>query len=166
MGPEGRLSALVRGALKGLYPFLCEDMDSEKAYIMGLLHDIGRFEGVRGMHHTIAGYDLMMQKGYPGDATVTVCHSKTKDLREITQTADVLIVAIGKPKFINNSHLKSGAVVIDVGINRNDEGKLCGDCDYKNIVDLCEYVSPVPGGVGQTTVMALLENVISIMENK
>ena len=93
------------------------------------------------------------------NATVTVCHSKTKNLKDITSTADVLIVAIGKPNFINNSHLKIGAIVIDVGINRVN-GKLCGDVDTNSIALKASIATPVPGGVGPMTIACLLENTI------
>lgn len=98
------------------------------------------------------------------NATVTICHSKTKDLKEITRTADVLIVAIGKPKFINNSHLKPGAVVIDVGINRDENGKLCGDVDFDSISLKASYATPVPGGVGPMTIACLLKNTLKSYE--
>ena len=99
------------------------------------------------------------------NATVTICHSKTEDLKEVTRTADVLIVAIGKPKFINNSHLKPGAVVIDVGINKDENGKLCGDVDFDSISLKASYATPVPGGVGPMTIACLLKNTLKCYEN-
>ena len=93
------------------------------------------------------------------DATVTVCHSKTSNLKEITRTADVLVVALGKSKFITADYVKDGAVVVDVGINRHD-GKLCGDVDFEAVKDKCSYITPVPGGVGVMTVASLLANVV------
>lgn len=94
-------------------------------------------------------------------ATVTVCNSKTKDLSIYTQHADVIIVAAGKEKVLYRGLIgQTRPVVIDVGINRNAEGKLCGDCDYQNLLDICEYVSPVPGGVGLLTRLALMENTV------
>lgn len=92
------------------------------------------------------------------NATVTICHSKTKDLADITSKADILVVAIGKAKAITCDMIKDGAVVIDVGINRID-GKLCGDVDYDNVLDKVSYITPVPGGVGQMTVAELGKNV-------
>lgn len=92
------------------------------------------------------------------NATVTICHSGTKNLYEITQRADILVVAVGKPYFITAPMIKKGAVVIDVGINRIN-GKLCGDVDFPNVEKHCEYITPVPGGVGQLTVATLGENV-------
>ncbi len=94
------------------------------------------------------------------NATVTVCHSKTKNLTEHTKRADVLIAAIGKPKFITQDMVKKGAIVIDVGINRTEEGKLVGDVDFENVEKIASYITPVPGGVGPMTVAMLMNNVI------
>ncbi len=94
------------------------------------------------------------------NATVTVCHSKTKNLTEHTKRADILIAAIGKPKFITQDMVKKGAVVIDVGINRTEEGKLVGDVDFENVEKVASYITPVPGGVGPMTVAMLMNNVI------
>lgn len=94
------------------------------------------------------------------DGTVTICHSKTKNLKEVCKRADVLICAIGKPKFFNKDYIKDGAVVIDVGINRDENGKLCGDVDFDDVKDIVSAITPVPGGVGQTTVSSLMSNVV------
>ena len=94
------------------------------------------------------------------DATVTICHSKTKNLKEHTQNADIVIVAIGKPKFITEDMIKEGAVIIDVGINRDENGKLIGDVDFENVEKKASYITPVPGGVGPMTVAMLMNNVI------
>ena len=98
----------------------------------------------------------MLQK----NATVTVCHSKTRNLEEFTRKADILIVAIGKQKFITENMVKEGVVVIDIGINRNEEGKLVGDVDFNNVSKKASYITPVPGGVGPMTVAMLMENVV------
>ena len=98
----------------------------------------------------------MLQK----NATVTVCHSKTRKLEEFTKKADILIVAIGKQKFITENMVKEGVVVIDIGINRNEEGKLVGDVDFDNVSKKASYITPVPGGVGPMTVAMLMENVV------
>lgn len=96
------------------------------------------------------------------NATVTICHSKTKDLSEHTKMADIIVVAAGKRNILTADMIGNNKpIIIDVGINRNEEGKLCGDCDYKNLVDLCEYISPVPGGVGLLTRLTLLENTLN-----
>ena len=94
------------------------------------------------------------------NATVTVCHSKTTDLKQHTQNADIVIAAIGKSKFITADMIKPGAVVIDVGINRGEDGKLTGDVDFENVKDKASYITPVPGGVGPMTIAMLMNNVI------
>ena len=94
------------------------------------------------------------------NATVTVCHSKTKDLYKHTSNADILISAVGKPKFITWGLVKKGAVVIDVGINRDENGKLCGDVDAENVEDKATMLTPVPGGVGPMTVAMLMKNTL------
>ena len=94
------------------------------------------------------------------NATVTVCHSKTKDLKQHTQNADVVIAAIGKSKFIKEDMVKPGVVAIDVGINRDDEGNITGDIDFDNVYKKASYITPVPGGVGPMTIAMLMNNVI------
>ena len=97
-------------------------------------------------------------------ATVTVCHSRTQNLKEFTKQADILISAIGKAKFVTEDMVKDGAVVIDVGINRNDEGKLVGDVDYENVEPKTSYITPVPGGVGPMTIAMLMNNVVKAVK--
>ena len=92
------------------------------------------------------------------DATVTVCHSKTQNLKEVCAAADILVVAIGKAKFVTADMVKEGAVVIDVGMDRDENGKLCGDVDFENVKDKASYITPVPGGVGPMTITMLLYN--------
>ena len=94
------------------------------------------------------------------NATVTICHSKTTDIPSITKMADILCVAIGKSKFVSADMVKDGAVIIDVGINRDDNGKLCGDVDFESVCDKCSYITPVPGGVGPMTVTMLMKNTV------
>lgn len=94
------------------------------------------------------------------NGTVTVCHSRTKDLKEITRRADILVVAIGKPKFIDESYIKGGAVVIDVGIHRDENNKLCGDVDFEKAAPHCSAITPVPGGVGPMTIAMLMSNCV------
>lgn len=89
------------------------------------------------------------------DATVTLCHSKTNNLKDITKNADVLVVAVGKAKLITSDMVKDGVVVVDVGINRLEDGSLCGDVDFDGVSSKCSYITPVPGGVGQMTVLEL-----------
>ncbi len=95
------------------------------------------------------------------NATVTVCHSKTVNLRDVTSRADILIVAIGRPKMITAGYVKEGAVVIDVGIHRNENNKLCGDVDFDDVAGKCSYITPVPGGVGPMTIAMLMHNCVS-----
>ena len=98
------------------------------------------------------------------DATVTVCHSKTKNLEEICKLADIVICAVGKEKFLKKEMVKPGAVVIDVGINRDKNGKLCGDADFENLEPICSKITPVPGGVGPMTVAMLVKNAAKAAE--
>lgn len=92
------------------------------------------------------------------DATVTVCHSKTENIKEICRDADILISAVGKAKFVTEDMVKEGAVVIDVGMNRDENGKLCGDVDFENVKEKTSYITPVPGGVGPMTITMLMRN--------
>ena len=94
------------------------------------------------------------------DATVTVCHSKTKNLKEVCASADILVVAIGRAKFVTEDMVKEGAVVIDVGMDRDENGRLCGDVDYDAVKEKASYITPVPGGVGPMTITMLLYNTV------
>lgn len=125
---------------------------------------------ITGKHCIIVGRSNIVGKPMAAlmlerNATVTVCHSKTKDLGEITRKADILIVAVGKPKFITWGMVKDGAVVIDVGINRDEDGKLCGDVDFKGVSDRASYLTPVPGGCGLMTVAMLMKNTLISAKN-
>ncbi len=120
---------------------------------------------IAGKHAVIVGRSnivgkpmgqLLLQR----DATVTYCHSKTQNLAEFTRQADILIVAIGKAKFITDEHVKQGAVVIDVGMNRDENGKLCGDVDFVKAKEMASAITPVPGGVGPMTITMLLKNTL------
>ena len=99
------------------------------------------------------------------NATVTICHSKTKDIAEVVKEADIVIAALGKPKFVTEDMIKDGAVVIDVGINRNEDGKLIGDVDFENVEKKASYITPVPGGVGPMTIAMLMNNVVKAAKN-
>jgi len=99
------------------------------------------------------------------NATVTICHSRTKNLQETAKRADILIVAIGKPKFITREFIKAGAVVIDVGIHRNENNKLCGDVDYEDVFDVVSAITPVPGGVGPMTIAMLMNNCVESVQH-
>jgi methylenetetrahydrofolate dehydrogenase (NADP+)/methenyltetrahydrofolate cyclohydrolase len=94
------------------------------------------------------------------NGTVTITHSRTRDLKEVTKRADILVVAIGKPKMITREYVKEGAVVIDVGIHRNENNKLCGDVDYEDVAPICSAITPVPGGVGPMTIAMLMHNCV------
>lgn len=99
------------------------------------------------------------------NATVTYCHSRTKELEKLTQSADIIIAAVGKAGFITKNHVKQGAVVIDVGINRNSEGKLCGDAAFDEVQEQAGYITPVPGGVGPMTITMLMYNTLKSARN-
>jgi methylenetetrahydrofolate dehydrogenase (NADP+)/methenyltetrahydrofolate cyclohydrolase len=109
---------------------------------------------------------LLMQKGRGGDATVTVAHSRSRGLEEITQEADILVAAIGRPEFVKAGHVRDGAVVIDVGINRKDDPtvekgyRLVGDVDFEQVAPKCSAITPVPGGVGPMTIAMLIANTL------
>ena len=96
------------------------------------------------------------------NATVTICHSHTKDLKEVCKRADILVVGIGKAEFIDMEYVKEGSIVIDVGTNKNGEGRLVGDVDFDSVKDIVEYITPVPGGVGPMTISCLLSNLLEI----
>lgn len=129
----------------------------------------------RGKHVVVIGRSnivgkpvasLLMQKGQPGDATVTVCHSHTADLPAVTRTADIIIAALGKPGFVTADMVKDGATVIDVGTTRVPDAsrksgfRLCGDVDFDNVAPKCSYITPVPGGVGPMTIVSLMLNTL------
>lgn len=95
------------------------------------------------------------------NATVTVCHSKTVNLKELTREADILVAAVGRAKFVTADMVKPGAVVIDVGMNRDENGKLCGDVDYAEVEPICSAITPVPGGVGPMTIAMLMQNTLT-----
>lgn len=128
-----------------------------------------------GMHCVVIGRSnivgtpmtvLMSRNAQPGNATVTICHSKTKNLAAITQTADIIIAAIGRPRYVTADMVKEGAIVIDVGINRIDDAtrksgsRLVGDVDYDNVAPKCSYITPVPKGVGPMTICGLMKNTL------
>ncbi|MBO7316267.1 MAG: bifunctional methylenetetrahydrofolate dehydrogenase/methenyltetrahydrofolate cyclohydrolase FolD [Paludibacteraceae bacterium] len=114
--------------------------------------------------------NLMMQKAYPGDATVTVCHSRTKNLADVTRQADIIIAALGQPEFLTAEMVKEGAVVIDVGTTRvpsdktKSGWKLTGDVKFDEVAPKCSYITPVPGGVGPMTIVSLLKNTLLATE--
>ncbi|MCR5636665.1 MAG: bifunctional methylenetetrahydrofolate dehydrogenase/methenyltetrahydrofolate cyclohydrolase FolD [Clostridiales bacterium] len=143
----------------------CGDMICSPCTPSGILEMLDYYKiDVRGKHCVVIGRSAIVGKPMAmmllnRDATVTVCHSKTKDLPHICRQADILVVAVGKPKMITCEYVKPGAVVVDVGINRDENGKLCGDVDFESVKETASYISPVPGGVGPMTIAMLLNNV-------
>ena len=114
----------------------------------------------------------MIQKGLPGNATVTICHSKTQNLEVITKQADLIIAAIGRPNFVSEAMVKEGASIIDVGINRIPDSskksgfRLVGDVDFEAVSKKCHHITPVPGGVGPMTVAMLMQNTLNAYKNQ
>lgn len=126
---------------------------------------------IAGKHCVVVGRSNIVGKPVAAlmlerNATVTVCHSKTQNLYDITRTADILITAVGKPKFITRDMVKDGAVVIDVGINRDENGKLYGDVDFENVKDKTTAITPVPGGCGPMTVAMLVKNTLEATKSQ
>jgi methylenetetrahydrofolate dehydrogenase (NADP+) / methenyltetrahydrofolate cyclohydrolase len=124
----------------------------------------------RGRHVVVLGRSdivgkpmamLMMQRGDDADATVTICHSRTQNLAQITRQADIVVAAIGQPRFVSAEMLKPGVVVIDVGIHRQQDGTLCGDVDFEPVREIAAAITPVPGGVGPMTIAMLLANTLT-----
>lgn len=139
------------------------------AGIMKLLERYGI--DVKGKNCVIVGRSNIVGKPLAAlmlkaDATVTICHSKTNNLSEICRSADILVSAVGKPCFITADMVKNGAVVIDVGINRLDDGKLCGDIDFDSVSKKSSYITPVPGGCGPMTIAILMENTVKACEKR
>lgn len=132
---------------------------------VGHLLDESNIE-ISGKHCVIIGRSNIVGKPLAmlmlhRDATVTICHSKTENLKEICKTADILVAAVGRANFVTCDMVKPSAVVIDVGINRCENGKLCGDVDFENVKNIASYITPVPGGVGPMTISILLKNTIT-----
>lgn len=148
LGQETYLPCTPYGVMK-LLEHSGIDVAGKHAVIVGRSHIVGKPMG-----------QLLLQK----DATVTYTHSKTKDLQSFTKQADIIIAAIGRPKFITAEYVKPGAVVIDVGINRDENSKLCGDVDFKTVDGIASHITPVPGGVGPMTITMLLENTVQSAE--
>ena len=137
------------------------------AGIMELIAETGI--EVEGKHCVVIGRSNIVGKPMAmlllhKNGTVTICHSRTKDLAEVTRTADILVVAIGKAKFVKADMVKPGAVVIDVGMDRDENGKLCGDVDFENVKEKASAITPVPGGVGPMTIAMLLKNTCDAAE--
>ncbi len=149
IGEESFISCTPYGIVKMLEEYNIE-VEGKNAVILGRSNIVGK-----------PLIQCMLNK----NATVTVCHSKTKNIEEITKNADILIAAIGKPKFVKESMVKDGAVVIDVGINRLEDGRIVGDVDFENVEKKASFITPVPGGVGPMTIAMLLSNVVKSAKN-
>jgi methylenetetrahydrofolate dehydrogenase (NADP+)/methenyltetrahydrofolate cyclohydrolase len=137
---------------------------------MKMLESIG-LKDLRGKHAVVIGRSNIVGKPMAmmllqANATVTVCHSGTADLAAFTRQADVVVAAVGKRKVLTADMVKPGAVVIDVGMNRNDEGKLCGDVDFEAVKEVASYITPVPGGVGPMTRAMLLVNTLEAAQRQ
>jgi len=155
----------------GFHPFnIGSLLLGEKGFVpctpAGIIELLDRYNlPIEGKHAVVVGRSNIVGKPIAQlllkrNATVTVCHSKTKDLADYTSKADILVVAIGKANFIHATDVKPGAVVIDVGINRNEEGKLCGDVDFASVSQVASSITPVPGGVGPMTIAMLMKNTL------
>lgn len=134
------------------------------AGIMELLHSTGiEIAGKKAVvigRSNIVGKPMAMLLLH-ADATVEITHSKTANLKEITKEADILVAAVGRAKFVTADMVKEGAVVIDVGMNRGENGKLCGDVDFDSVAEKCSFITPVPGGVGPMTISMLMQNTLT-----
>ncbi|MER2106657.1 MAG: bifunctional methylenetetrahydrofolate dehydrogenase/methenyltetrahydrofolate cyclohydrolase FolD [Solibacillus sp.] len=148
LGQETYLPCTPYGVMK-LLEHSNIDVAGKHAVIVGRSHIVGKPMG-----------QLLLQK----DATVTYTHSKTPDLAYFTKQADIIIAAVGRANFITAEHVKPGAVVIDVGINRNENNKLCGDVDFEAVAKVASHITPVPGGVGPMTITMLLANTVQAAE--
>lgn len=148
IGEDSFISCTPYGVVKMLEAYNIE-VEGKRAVIIGRSNIVGK---------------PLLQCLLNKNATVTVCHSKTRDIENITKEADILIAALGKPKFVKDYMVKERAVVIDVGINRNEEGKIVGDVDFDNVSKKASYITPVPGGVGPMTIAMLMSNVVKAAE--
>lgn len=148
IGEQGFVSCTPAGIIQLLKRSNIE-MDGKHCVVVGRSNIVGK-----PMSH------LMLRE----NATVTICHSHTKNLAEICKEADILIVAIGKPQFIGKEYVKDGAVVIDVGIHRDENNKLCGDVKFDEVEPIASYITPVPGGVGPMTIAMLMHNCVEAMK--
>jgi methylenetetrahydrofolate dehydrogenase (NADP+)/methenyltetrahydrofolate cyclohydrolase len=148
IGEKGFVSCTPAGIIQLLKRSNIE-MDGKHCVVVGRSNIVGKPMSL-----------LMLRE----NATVTICHSHTKNLKEICKEADILIVAIGKPQFIGKEYVKDGAVVIDVGIHRDENNKLCGDVKYDEVEPVASYITPVPGGVGPMTIAMLMHNCVEAMK--
>ncbi len=148
IGEDSFISCTPYGVIKMLEKYKI-NIEGKRAVIIGRSNIVGK---------------PLIQCLLNKNATVTICHSKTKNIKEITKDADIIIAALGQPKFVKEDMVKNGAVVVDVGINRTKEGKLVGDVDFENVSKKASYITPVPGGVGPMTIAMLMNNVVKATE--
>ena len=144
IGQKGFVSCTPAGIIE-LLKRSCIEIEGKECVVIGRSNIVGKPMALL----------LLRENG-----TVTIAHSKTKNLKEIAKRADILIVAVGKAKMITKEYVKEGAVVIDVGIHRNEQNKLCGDVDYEDVFPICSALTPVPGGVGPMTIAMLMNNCV------
>ncbi len=135
------------------------------------LKDLGRPTKLYGLHATVVGRSILVGKPMAvlllnESCTISVCHSRTKDLEAECSRADILVAAVGRPEMLGAAHVKPGAIVIDVGINRTEQGSLVGDVDYAAVKEKAGAITPVPGGVGPMTIAMLLENTVNAAQRK
>ena len=148
IGRKGFLSCTPAGVIELLKRYNIE-ISGKECVVVGRSNIVGKPMSIL----------LLRENG-----TVTITHSKTKDLKEVCKRTDILIAALGKPKFITEEYVKDGAVVIDVGIHRNENNKLCGDVDFEAVAPKCSAITPVPGGVGPMTIAMLMKNCVDSVE--
>ena len=150
IGEDCFISCTPKGIIKMLEAYNIE-IEGKEAVVVGRSNIVGKPMA-----------SLLLNK----NATVTICHSKTKNIEEITKRADILVIAIGKPEFIKDYMVKDGATVIDVGISRKEDGKIVGDVDFENVSKKASYITPVPGGVGPMTIAMLISNLVKAASEK
>ena len=149
LGEKSLVSCTPQGII-ALLKYYNIEISGKNAVVIGRSNIVGKPAGL-----------LLLQN----NATVTVCHSKTKDLSFYTKNADIIVVAVGRAKFLTADMVKDGAVVVDAGINRLENGKICGDVDFENVAPKCSYITPVPGGVGPMTIAMLMKNTLESFKN-
>ena len=150
MNQKGMIPCTPKAVMRMLKEYNIE-LAGKEVVVIGRSHSVGR---------PVA--QLLVNE----NATVTICHSKTKNLAKVCKRAEILVVAIGRPRYVKADWVQSGAIVVDVGVNMDENGKLCGDVDFDEILEKASYVTPVPRGVGPVTTTMLLENVVESFKRR
>ena len=150
LGQKGIVPCTPQGMMVLLDEINC-DLTGKEVVVVGRSNIVGKPVALLCLHR---------------NATVTIAHSRTQNLKAVCKKADVLIAAIGQAKFFNRDYVKEGAVVLDVGMDRDENNKLCGDVDYEDVKDIASYITPVPGGVGPMTIAMLMENTLKAYEHR